>query len=238
MAILGHLRSGRADVPGSRGTVPLAGPPRILVSGGQPEPEQGRRSDNETRTVTRKTPESPAGPSRYGVFDLETRRSAAEVGGWNRADRMGVSCAVLYDSGPDRFLEYGQDEIGRLEEDLRQLDLVVGFNILRFDYKVLSGLSSFDFKSLPTLDLLTGIHRTLGYRLTLDNLARATLNSAKSADGLMALAWWKQGLVDRIREYCRQDVTVTRDLYRFGLENRYLLFVNKAGALVRVPVSW
>ncbi|MFH1156556.1 MAG: DEAD/DEAH box helicase [Pseudomonadota bacterium] len=175
---------------------------------------------------------------RFGVLDIETRRSAAEVGGWTRADLMGVSCAVLYDSGTDAFLDYSQDEIHRLEQDLGKLDLVIGFNILRFDYKVLSGLSGYDFLSLPTLDLLVNIHQTLGYRLSLDNLARASLNTSKSADGLMALAWWKQGCLDKIRDYCRQDVAVTRDLYRFGLENRYVLFTNKAGMAVRVPVSW
>jgi len=37
-------------------------------------------------------------PACYAVFDVETRRSAAEVGGWHRADRMGISVAVLYDS--------------------------------------------------------------------------------------------------------------------------------------------
>ena len=37
-------------------------------------------------------------PGRYGVLDIETRYSADEVGGWSRADRMGVSIACVYDS--------------------------------------------------------------------------------------------------------------------------------------------
>jgi len=175
---------------------------------------------------------------RYGVLDIETRRSAAEVGGWNKAEKMGVSCAVLYDSESGQFHDYSQDEMADLCGHLSQLDRVVGFNLIRFDYKVLAGLSDFDFYHLPTLDILMKVHEVLGYRLSLDHLAQSTLGARKSADGLMALQWWQQGKVDKIIQYCTQDVRVTRDLYRFGRDNRFLIFKNKAGHLVRVPVSW
>lgn len=175
---------------------------------------------------------------RYGVLDIETRRSAQEVGGWNRAERMGVSCAVLYDSQSAQFHTFLQDQIPQLCRHLETLDLIIGFNIIPFDYKVLSGLSSFDFQGLPTLDLLMKIHEILGYRLSLDHLAQQTLGCQKSADGLMALEWWKQGEMDKIVEYCTQDVRVTRDLYLFGIANRHLIFKNKAGHQVRIPVMW
>jgi DEAD/DEAH box helicase domain-containing protein len=175
---------------------------------------------------------------RYGVLDIETRRSAAEVGGWNRAEKMGVSCAVLYDSESGHFHDYSQDQVADLCRHLAQLDRVVGFNLIRFDYRVLAGLCDFDFYNLPTLDILVKIHDNLGYRLSLDHLAKNTLGAQKSADGLMALTWWQQGEMDKIIEYCTQDVRVTRDLYRFGRDNRFLIFRNKAGHQVRVPVSW
>jgi DEAD/DEAH box helicase domain-containing protein len=174
---------------------------------------------------------------RYGVLDIETRRSAQEVGGWNKAERMGVSCAVLYDSKQDKFYTYLQEEMDGLIHHLQKLDLVIGFNIIQFDYKVLSGLSQFNFHSLPTLDLLLKVHEILGYRLSLDHLAQQTLGSKKTADGLMALKWWQQGRLDKIIKYCTQDVRVTRDLYRFGKENHFILFKNKAGHQVRIPVQ-
>jgi DEAD/DEAH box helicase domain-containing protein len=175
---------------------------------------------------------------RYGVLDIETRRSAAEVGGWNRAEKMGVSCAVLYDSQSGKFHDYTQDQVPALCDHLVQLDRVVGFNLIKFDYKVLAGIHEFDFHGLPTLDILVKIHEILGYRLSLDHLAQNTLGTEKSADGLMALKWWQQGEMDKIIDYCTQDVRVTRDLYRFGRDNRFLVFRNKAGHQVRVPVSW
>jgi DEAD/DEAH box helicase domain-containing protein len=174
----------------------------------------------------------------FGVFDLETQLSAREVGGWHRAERMRVSCGVLYDSRENAFFEYTEDRVPQLIEHLHRLDLVVGFNIKRFDYRVLSGYSDADFHAITTLDLLEDIHRQLGFRLSLDHVARVTLGIQKSADGLQALTWWKEGKLREIIDYCRKDVEITRDIYLFGKKNGYLLFNNKSGATVRVPVSW
>ncbi|GAB6058795.1 DEAD/DEAH box helicase [Desulfonatronum parangueonense] len=174
----------------------------------------------------------------FAVLDIETCCSAQEVGGWGNVAQMGVSCAVLYDSREDAFIDYLQQDIPKLVEKLRQVDLVVGFNILNFDYKVLRGCVEFNFQGLPTLDMLRVVHDRLGYRLSLDHLARHTLNAQKSANGMDALQWWKLGQVDKIIAYCRDDVAITRDLYLYGCDKGYVLFQNKAKKLVRLPVSW
>ena len=182
------------------------------------------------------TPVPP--PPGFVVFDVETRRSAAEVGGWNRADHMGVSVAVAYDSRADDYFSYRQEELPALFERLHGADLVVGFNSLRFDYAVLSPFAPFDLRSLPSLDLLQRVSERLNYRLSLDNLGQATLGEPKSADGLQALQWWKEGRLEDIATYCRKDVDITRRLYLHGLEQGFLLFSNKAGSRVRVPVDF
>ncbi|CCH49256.1 DEAD/DEAH box helicase domain protein [Pseudodesulfovibrio piezophilus C1TLV30] len=177
-------------------------------------------------------------PARYGVLDIETRYSAEDVGGWNRADRMGVSVACLYDSDGETMHDYEQDRMDDLVDHLKQFDLVIGFNHVKFDYAVLGGLHPFNFRGLPNLDLLVEVHNRLGYRLKLDNIAQATLDVGKSADGLMALAWWKEGRLDLITEYCRQDVAVTRDVYLYGREHGHIFFTNKAGQKVKLPIDW
>ena len=123
-----------------------------------------------------------------------------------------------------------------LVERLRSLPLVIGFNIKRFDYLVLSGYMKIDFGRIPSLDLLEEVHAHLGYRLSLDHLAQNTLQKEKSADGLQALRWWKEGRIREIIEYCRHDVEITRDLYLYGRQKGFLIFKNKAGNLVRIPV--
>ena len=175
--------------------------------------------------------------ARYAVLDIETRRSAAEVGGWHRADRMGVSCAVVYDAAGDRFETYFEEDLPSLFADLAGVEKVVGFNLKRFDYRVLSAYTDMDFAAVPTVDLLEIVHRVLGFRLSLDHLAAATLGRKKTADGLQALKWWNEGKIDELVAYCKKDVEITRDLYRFAAENGYLLFDDRQGRRVRVPID-
>jgi len=175
---------------------------------------------------------------RLGFFDLETQRLAEEVGGWGNSHLMRLSVGVLYDSREGRYFDYGEKEVNRLIEHLKKCDLLIGFNIRRFDYKVLKGYSPYPFESLPTLDLLDDIYQCLGFRLSLDHLARKTLGTQKTGDGLMAVRLFREGKQEELTEYCRQDVEITKSLFEFGRREGHLLFETKAGQAVRVPVDW
>jgi DEAD/DEAH box helicase domain-containing protein len=73
----------------------------------------------------------------------------------------------------------------------------------------------------------------------LDHLAGETLNLNKSGDGLQALEWFKQGEMDKLSDYCRQDVAITRDLFQYGLKNGHLIYREKKhDRRVRLPVDW
>jgi DEAD/DEAH box helicase domain-containing protein len=174
----------------------------------------------------------------FGVLDLETQRSAAEVGGWHRADRMGISCGVLYDSTKEQFLEFLEDQTPQLVDRLFELDLIVGFNIKRFDYLVLKKYSNRDFSTLNTLDVLEEVHQQLGFRLSLAHLAQETLRATKTGDGLQALRWWQQGRIREILDYCKMDVKLTRDLFLFGRQHGHLIFRNRDQKRIQIPVSW
>lgn len=195
---------------------------------------QNLPEDSAANVLPATDPASLCGP--VMVFDVETRRSAEEVGGWNKASMMGVSVAVVWDG--ENFHDFGEEELSQMFAMLRRAGLVVGFNSLRFDYEVLQPFADFDLRTLPTLDLLDVIKKRLSYRVSLDNLGSATLNTPKTADGLQALRWWKEGKVTEIARYCRDDVDVTRRLYEFGRQQGYVLFTNKAGQKVRVPIEW
>jgi DEAD/DEAH box helicase domain-containing protein len=176
-------------------------------------------------------------PARYGVFDLETIRSAEEVGGWHQAHRMGISVAVVFDAEMNEYVTYLEHEIDQLIAHLCRLELVVGFNNKRFDNRVLSGYTDADLDSLPTLDLLEEVQKRLGYRLRLNSLAEHTFGTPKTADGLQALQWYKEGRLDLIRQYCKKDVEITRNLLLHGLEEGYFLFANKSKQTVRLPMT-
>ena len=183
-------------------------------------------------------PETWINAHKVGFLDLETCCSAADVGGWGQCHRMGVSLAVLGESQPRQLATYKEADLEDLGRRLQELDLVVGFNVKRFDYRVLQPYTSVDLASLPTLDILEDIQKSLGHRLSLGHLAEKTLGEAKTGDGLMALELYAAGKWEELESYCRQDVLLTQRLFAFGVEKGYLLYQHRQGALVRVPVDW
>jgi DEAD/DEAH box helicase domain-containing protein len=102
----------------------------------------------------------------------------------------------------------------------------------------LRGYRALDYAALPTLDLLEEIHATLGFRLSLNHLAQETLGAPKAADGLQSLAWWKAGERDKVIEYCKADVDLTRRLFEFGRDHGYLLYRDYQGRPARLPVRF
>ena len=178
------------------------------------------------------------GEGRVVVVDHETQRSFDEVGGRSQMHRLGVSVGVAYRYDTDEFLVYTEDRISELIELLKTADLVVGYNIKGFDYEVLRGYSDEDLQKLPTFDLMYDLEDRLGFRPKLESVAVPSLGGGKSADGLQALEWWRQGEVDKIIEYCTEDVKVTRDLYDFGKRNRCVLVSRFGGKPRQVAVEW
>ncbi len=176
-------------------------------------------------------------PRRIVVFDLETQKLADEVGGWGNIAGMKVSLAVTY-TEEHGFLTFTEDKVPELIDLLKSADLVVGFNQLRFDYEVLSAYSPENLRALPNLDILVDVAKVLGFRLALDHLAESTLGRKKSGMGLEAVRWFREGRMDLLEKYCRDDVRITRDLYRFGLENGFLLYRRRDGQVARIPVDW
>ena len=192
----------------------------------EPYPHRGEESEKQDR-------------NRILYFDLETQRSAEEVGGWYNAHLMMVSVAVIYDSLEERFYVYQEDQIEQLFEHFHKADLVIGFNLKRFDYAVLTPYTSQNLDQIPTFDILEDIFGRLGYRLSLDHLVKETLHKEKSGDGLQALEWFKSGKIDRLTEYCKQDVALTRDLFLDGLEKGYIVYRDKkVDERVRLVVDW
>jgi DEAD/DEAH box helicase domain-containing protein len=172
------------------------------------------------------------------VFDLETQRSFQDVGGRTAMRQLGMSVGVVYSFRDDTFRAFFEREAGALIDLLRSAELIVGFNLLGFDYEVLKGYRDEPLETLPTLDIMVELQKTLGFRPKLDSVVHATLGAGKSADGLQALAWWKEGRLDLIEKYCTEDVRLTRDLYLFGKRNRHVLVSRYSGSPIKVQVDW
>ncbi|HEY0553296.1 MAG TPA: Zn-binding domain-containing protein, partial [Thermoanaerobaculia bacterium] len=174
------------------------------------------------------------------LFDLETLRSAADVGGWHKAHRMGVAVGVACFLEEGRIEVYPEGQVGALMDALRRASLVIGYNIKRFDYLVLAGYSGEDFaRTLPTLDLLEDVACRLGFRVGMGHLALETLGVGKSADGLQSLEWVRQGRLDLVEQYCRKDVEILRDLYLHGRREGFLFYRDKQrDQKLKLGVEW
>lgn len=202
--------------------------------------ERRRRVPEVAATPVPQAPGPPARPARTALFDLETLRSASQVGGWGNAHRMGVAMGVVCFLEEGRFEAFPETRVHDLVAALRDATLVVGFNVKRFDYRVLAGYTGEDYnRTLPTFDLLDDLYQRYGFRVGLGHLAQETLGFTKSADGLQSLEWVRQGRLDLVESYCRRDVEVLRDLYLFGRREGYLHYRNKARDVkLKLRVEW
>ncbi|MGB7840819.1 MAG: hypothetical protein WBL40_22190, partial [Terrimicrobiaceae bacterium] len=77
-------------------------------------------------------------------FDLETQRTANDVGGWDRKNRMGMSVGVIYSTANGTYEIFPESRADDLVARLRKADLVVGYNIVSFDYEVLMAYTILD----------------------------------------------------------------------------------------------
>jgi DEAD/DEAH box helicase domain-containing protein len=172
-------------------------------------------------------------------FDLETQRTANDAGGWARKGDMRMSVGVVFSTATGRYEVFGEAQVNQLVERLRRADLVVGFNILNFDYQVLMGYTILDLVAeLRTADLMADMEQRLGHRLGLDAIAHATLGIQKTAVGLDAIRWWREGRIMEIAEYCCFDVKVTRLVHEHGCRHKELFFHDRFARKQRVEIDW
>lgn len=171
------------------------------------------------------------------VFDLETQKSFEEVAGRNTR-QLGMSVGVVYSFADDRFRVFYENEVDRLIATLASAELVVGYNLIGFDYEVLRGYGEFPSGTPQTLDIMVELQQRLSFRPKLESVVQATLGEGKTGDGLQALRWYREGRLDEIAKYCQEDVRLTRDLYLYGKRNRHVLVARYSGAPIKVEVNW
>lgn len=172
------------------------------------------------------------------VLDLETQKTFEEVGG-RQMHLLKISVVGIYHYAQDRYMTFEEKEIPGLEEILKSADLVIGFNIKRFDFLVLEPYLSVPARKLPALDIMEEITRVVGHRVSLDSVAQATLGRKKSGSGLEAVRLFREGKIEALKRYCLDDVKITKELYEYGQKHGELSFTSKYGSRQRsVPVGW
>jgi len=172
-------------------------------------------------------------------FDLETQRLLDEVGGRTGIPKLGLACGVTWSTARNDFAVYWEKDAAALVAELKAAERVIGFNILTFDYEVLKPYAPQEnFRAFRSTDMLADIFKTLGFRLSLDSLAKASLGATKTADGLQSVEWFRNGELDKVAEYCKADVDITRRVYEFGRDNGFVHYYSKLGSKLKIVVNW
>jgi DEAD/DEAH box helicase domain-containing protein len=171
-------------------------------------------------------------------FDLETQKSFDEVGGRDKMRDLLMSVGVTFSTATNSYEIFDERRVNDLVKSLMRADLVVGFNLLHFDYEVLAHYTLLDLRQAPTLDLMVELEKVIGRRIGLGALATATLGCEKIAEGLQAVQWFKEGKLMEIAEYCCYDVKITKLLHEYGRQRGQVFYMDKFNQRRAVSVKW
>ncbi len=175
------------------------------------------------------------------ILDVETKLAFEDVGGFF-PEKLGISfvgvCVRNSTMEKGELKGYFEEQFQELFELLERADVIIGFNIDGFDMPALNAYYQADINSIPTLDLLDRIKKQAGHRISLDAVAQATLGIGKSGNGLDAIKYYREGNLKALKDYCLQDVEVTRDVYDYGFQKGHVKFRNKWNRLIECPVDF
>ena len=167
------------------------------------------------------------------VFDIETQNffTDPEVG-WDNYAALKISVVVVYSYLEDRYYTYEEHEMDKMAELFKDAKRIVGFSMNRYDIPVLNNY----FQRIPgapklwemeRVDLLEEIEMAMGQRISLDRLAGANLGEHKTHHGSEAGTLYREGKMEELKEYCRNDVKLTKDLYDLYRKQNFLLVPSK-----------
>jgi len=169
------------------------------------------------------------------IYDCEIKRGIPARGeekipgieycrGWGDHEGMGVSVTGVYDYAEDRYRVFCDDNVGEMLVLFAEADLLVGFNSLRFDDKLLEATYD-DFRDIttPRYDILVEIWRAAGLKPSwgspkthggfgLGDMCETNFDEPKSGHGAMAPVDWQRGNIGAVIDYCLHDIYMTKML--------------------------
>lgn len=162
------------------------------------------------------------------VLDIETQNTFQDVGAY-QASLLKISLIGVYFYETDTYESFLEEDLPKLWPRLERSSRIIGYNLFGFDYPCMQTYYTGDIMKLPTIDLMVEIEKRIGHRVKLDDVAHATLGLGKTGHGLQAVEYWRNGEIDKLRDYCLQDVKVTKDVYEKALTENKVFYFNKLG---------
>lgn len=171
------------------------------------------------------------------IFDIETKNFFDTVHSNDPAD-LDISVVCLHDSDTGQFLSFTEEQFDEMWPYFQSADRLVTYNGNHFDIPCLQSIAPFDLTAIHHVDMFVDMYQSSGKKLGLDGIAQATLGIAKSGHGSDAIAWWNAGEIQKIVDYCIQDVKVTKAVFDHARKHGELSYTDRAtGEKTTVPVD-
>jgi DEAD/DEAH box helicase domain-containing protein len=145
---------------------------------------------------------------------------------WNDHHLMGISVACLFDYEDGDYKVFMGSNLNALAERLNRAELVVAFNQINFDNKLLraSSLALNPDEQLRNYDMLVESRKALGWKVgsssyprgcKLDDHLMGTFGKEmlKTANGEEAPRMYQRGEIGRLISYCLADVRREKALF-------------------------
>lgn len=158
------------------------------------------------------------------IFDIETRDLFDNKK--TRPENLEISLVGVYSCNDNKYHSFTVEELPVLWDMLKEIDTLIGFNNDHFDTPLLNKYAPFDLFTYKSIDILSTVRAALGRRLRLDWIAEGTLGIKKSGEGTKAVEWWKQGEIDKIRQYCLDDVKITKQIFEKARDTSELSYMD------------
>lgn len=154
-------------------------------------------------------------------FDLETQYLFQELGmrDYKSRDPTKLKLAVAGILSNKQHLFFDENQAQELFKTLNQADLIVGHNLVRFDYLVLQPyINQNIIKTLQnkTFDTMLELEKLTQCWTSLDDLCKRNLCMTKTIDTMKIPKMWRDGKHQEVKNYLLNDLKMTEAIFMHG----------------------
>lgn len=200
----------------------------------------------------------PENKERIGFFDVETQYLFKEIEPrwrnmkWSEkalikkelTKKLKLAIAGILTSKGECKL-FTEDNVSELFKELDSFDLIIGHNLIEFDYLVLDIYAEYivvEKYQNKTFDTLKELEKITGNWTNLDDLAKLNLGTEKTENTLKIPKMWRDGKKEEVINYLKKDLEIVKEIYNHGRINGTIEYTHKDYGKIEgvrtVKVDW
>lgn len=171
-------------------------------------------------------------------LDIETQYIMTDFeGGWKRAENYkNIRIAELGILQNNEYKTFEEDNIAELAFDLAKASLIVGHNIIQFDYEVLKWyydhkeqyiLPKLKSKTFDTMLEFSKFTKDGAGWVGLDDIASRNFGMKKTEDSIKIPEMWRAGKHDQVKAYLHNDLLMTEKFFLAGRKGHNFKYDHK-----------